>query len=390
MYFVHPQIKKENLKEVFQSFFKRPDLDFLKERFSFYFPGKNFVFCDMGRTGFKIIIEKLNLKNSQILMPAFICDIFWPILKQYKITPIFLDVDLKTFHIQFNQIKEKMTPQTKAILICHTFGLPVDIEKVHLELQRIFTSETSHIHIIEDCAHSFGAKCKNIFVGNLGQISFFSLYKQFPSLRGGLLIFNSANLKVESEKGLAKTSFGLRDFVSLLNSFSPFAFLFKKLGKDIAPKMIKKEKFSAPAGINKISLNLFSFFLEDFEKNLEKRIKLARLYQKELQNLGFELQEGRGNIFCYLSALVPKRLKEKRDEIVEKLRKYNVFCTRIWRDPIILNSAVQKECKINLNDYPNTLEAAKRILNFPLQNFFEEKDIKKIIFALKEVLAKVS
>jgi dTDP-4-amino-4,6-dideoxygalactose transaminase len=153
--------------------------------------------------------------------------------------------------------------------------------------------------------------------------------------------------------------------------------------------MIRKEKSKEPLGINDVSLSLFSQFLEDFEKSLEKRIELAKFYQKELKSLGFEVQEGEGNVFCYLSALIPKEFTEKRDQFVVEMRKYNVFCTRIWKDPIILNKNVQKDYKINLADFPNTIDAAKRIINFPLQNYFEEKDIKKIISATKEVLSEL-
>jgi dTDP-4-amino-4,6-dideoxygalactose transaminase len=382
MYFVHPQIKigTKNLTKVFKSFFKKPDFEFLNKKLSTYFPEKNFAFTDMGRSAFRIIVERLNLKNSQILLPAFICDIFYPILKEYNIEPIFLDIDLKTFHIKIQDIPQKITPKAKAILICHTFGLPIDFEKLYFQLP----TSNFQIPIIEDCAHSFFAKYKEIPVGNLGTVSFFSLYKQFPIARGGLLVFPK-EWKIE----LAKTKFDFRDFISLLNSFSPFAFLFKKFGKEIAPKMIRKEKKKEPLGINKVSLNLFSQFLEDFEKSLAKRIELAKFYQKELQSLGFEVQEGEGNVFCYLSALMPKEFSEKRDQFVIEMRKYNVFCTRIWRDPIILNKNVQKDYKINLADFPNTVEAAKRIINFPLQNYFEEKDIKKIISATKEVLSRL-
>jgi len=383
MYFVHPQIKIEtkNLKKVLKSFFETPDFEFLKKKLSAYFPEKNFIFTDMGRTAFKIIVEKLDLKNSQILFPAFICDIFYPILKEYNIETIFLDIDLKTFHIKIEDILKKITPKTKAIFICHTFGLPIDFEKLYFQLR---TSNLQHLTIIEDCAHSFFAKYKEIPVGNLGTVSFFSLYKQFPIARGGLLVFPK-NWAIE----LPKTNFNFRDFISLLNSFSPFAFLFKKFGKEIAPKMMRKEKSKKPLGINDISLNLFSQFLEDFERSLEKRIELAKTFQKELQSLGFEVQEGEGNVFCYLSALIPKEFTEKRDQFVVEMRKYNIFCTRIWRDPIILNKNVQKDYKINLADFPNTIDAAKRIINFPPQNYFEEKDIKKIISATKEVLSKL-
>jgi len=384
MYFVHPQIKieRENLKKVFKSFFEKPDFEFLKKKLASYFPEKDFVFTDMGRSAFRIIVEKLNLKNSQILLPAFICDVFYPILKEYNIEPIFLDIDPKTFNIKIEEIPQKITPKTKAILICHTFGLPVDFEKLYFTLR---TSNLQHLPIIEDCAHSFFAKYKEIPVGNFGTVSFFSLYKQFPIARGGLLVFPK-DWKIE----LPKTKFNFRDLISLLNSFSPFAFLFKKFGREIAPKMIRKEKSKEPLGINDVSLNLFSKFLEDFAKGLAKRIELAKFFQKELKSLGFEVQEGEGNVFCYLSALMPKEFVKHRDQFVIEMRKYNIFCTRIWKDPIILNESVRKDYKINLANFLNTIEVAKRIVNFPLQNYFEENDVKKIISATKEVLFKLS
>lgn len=385
MFFVHPQIKFNNLDKVILSLVKPIDLENLIQRLSIYFPEKQFIFTDMGRSAFRVIIEKLNLQNSEILLPAYICDIFYPTFKQYNIKPFFLDIDLRTFHLKVDEIKQKITPKTKAILVCHTYGLPFDIKKLKSIILNI--SNNSNILIIEDCAHSFG-----IDTGNLGDVAFFSLYKQFPSLRGGMLV-----CPPEWKAELPKTSFDFRDFISLLNCFSIFASLFKRFGGKIAPKMIRGEKFLEPTGINRISLNLFSYFLEDFEKSIENRKKLALFFQEELKKLGFEVQEskdpaqhrtgsGAGNVFCYLSALVPESLREKRDIIVQKLKKYGVFCTRIWHTPIVLNKEVQKEYQINLTEFPNTIEAAKRIVNFPLQNYYSKEDITKIIIAIKETM----
>ncbi|MBA7620645.1 hypothetical protein ES703_27998 [subsurface metagenome] len=151
--------------------------------------------------------------------------------------------------------------------------------------------------------------------------------------------------------------------------------------------MLRKEKSSKPAGINRASLSLFSDFFNDFEKSLDKRKKLALLLQEELGQLGFEVQESQDNVFCYVSALVPKAISGKRNEIVQRLKKHKVFCTRIWHTPIILNKEAQKEYQINLDEFPNTLEAAERIINFPLQGYYTEKDVRKIITALKKVMS---
>ncbi|MDI6591321.1 MAG: DegT/DnrJ/EryC1/StrS family aminotransferase [Patescibacteria group bacterium] len=375
MYFVHPQIKLNNLDKAILSLARSPDLEKLIQKLSFYFPRKQFIFTDMGRSAFKIIIEKLNLKNSEVLLPAYICDIFYPIFKRYNIRPVFLDIDLETFNIDTEEIEKKITSKSKAILICHTYGLLSDI-------QRIKEITNNRLLIIEDCAHSFGLQKNGIFAGNLGEAAFFSLYKFLPTLRGGLLVCPR-----DWQINLAETFFDFRDCLSFLNCFSIFALLFKIFGNRIAPKIPRKEKREWPSALNRVSLNLFQRFLENFEKSLKKRIELALYFQEELKKLGFQVQESKNNVFCYLSALIPGNLKSKRDCFVKTLRKYKIFCTRIWQTPIILNPRAQREYQINLNEFPNTVEAAKRIINFPLQNYYTEKEIKKMIFSIKKVIA---
>ena len=164
MFFVHPQIKlnQRNIKKAFFGFFKKPDLTFLERKLSFMFPGKKFVFVDMGRSAFKIIIERLNLKDSKIALPAYICDIFYPILKRYNLDPVFLDININTFNIDINEIRKKVSPEVKAILVSHTYGLPFDIKDV---------KEIGKLTVIEDCAHCFGAREGDVFIGNSGNVS---------------------------------------------------------------------------------------------------------------------------------------------------------------------------------------------------------------------------
>ena len=86
MYFVHPQIKLSRAAKAKLSLIKPVNLSKLTEKLSFYFPNKQFVFTDMGREALKVIIEKMNLQNSEMLLPAYICEIFYPIqeLKNYS------------------------------------------------------------------------------------------------------------------------------------------------------------------------------------------------------------------------------------------------------------------------------------------------------------------
>ena len=375
-YFVHPQIHPVKYCSAVISLIKAKSFNKVKltKELSEYYPGKRFIFTDMGRSAFKLIIEKMGLQDSEILMPAYICDIFQPILEHYKIRPIFLDIDLETFQIRAEDIQKKITPNTKAVLVCHTYGLSAD-------MQAIRQAVAGRAVIIEDCANSFFAKSGETYTGNFGDVSFFSLYKQFPALRGGMVVCPES-----WQAELPKTRFNFRDFISFLNYFPLFAAFFKKFGSEVAVRIPRKEKMERPAGINSASLGLFLSFFKETKKTLEHRKKLALSLQEKLKELGFEVQESKGNVFCYLSAIVPENLTDKRDKIVERLRKHGVFCTRIWHTPIILNKEIQEEYEFNFKDFPNTIEAAKRVINFPLQNHYNEKDIDRIADALKKVM----
>ncbi len=369
MYFVHPQIKltQKNLKEISLCFFKFPQSEALKKKFSFYFPDKQIVFTDMGRSAFRIMIEKMNLRNSEILFPAYICDIFLPILKKYNLKPIFLDVDPKTFNIQTKDIEKKITPQTKAIFISHIYGLPNNINPI------LKIAKKHKLKVMEDCAHCLGIKMNHKYLGNFGEAAMFSFYKSLPVIRGGMLICPK-----DWQIDLDKTDFSLRDFLSFLNCFPCWAYIFKKLGNQVAPKIIRKEKLIKIGAINKVSLNLINYFLNYHQQKSKKRIKLALSYQQELKKLGFQIPKSKNNSFCYLSVLMPEKIKNKRDALVKELQKRNVFCTRMWHQPLASHYDIKK--------YPFTLDISQRIINFPLQDFFEKKEVKKIVSETQKCL----
>jgi dTDP-4-amino-4,6-dideoxygalactose transaminase len=100
--------------------------------------------------------------------------------------PVFVDVDLESFNICPEQVQKAITPRTKAIMPVHLFGNPAPMAAL-LEM-----AKAHQIHVIEDCAQSFGAKyaagcqgCKcdqsqpafyNRFTGTLGDVGAFSFF----------------------------------------------------------------------------------------------------------------------------------------------------------------------------------------------------------------------
>ena len=284
-----------------------------------------------------------------MLFPAYICDSFLPIFEHYNIKPIYLDINPLTFNVEISEIERKITPKTKSILVCHTYGLSNDMEKI-LEI-----GKKHNLKIIEDCAHlSPGLPRAN----QEGDCAFFSFPKFLPIINGGMLVCKNP-IKIN----LKKCRFRISNLIKLARLCPYLAAFSEKFRQSYE----KNNKFISPKKASKSSLRILDWHLDDLKKTIKKRTELAEYFQKELQELGFQISPG----IAYVSALVPKNID--RNELFYKLRKKGVFCSRIWQKPINAN-------------LPNTAEAAKRIINFPLQNWFKKKDVEKIIKKLKQAL----
>lgn len=346
MYFTHPQFNNFTLKP----FFKRFSFSDLKNKLAQIFPGFNVVFTDSGRSAFQLAVKEFGLENSEMLVPAYLCDMFLPIFAKYNIKPIYLDIDLKTFHADFSEIEKKITPETKSILICHTYGLPVNLNKITEIAQR------HSLKIIEDCAHIFPGSLSR---GIRGNCAFFSFAKICPNINGGMLI---SKFPIKTE--LPYYKFKLSNIVKFLRLYPVIAGLSEKFRKEQSIQSGVAE----PRKASKLSLKLFNYYFDHCEQQIPKKIELAKYFQNKLISLGFEVQGFENNNFTYLSALVPQNIN--RDELFNKLRRQGIFCSRIWKNPLF-------------NELPNTSEVAKRIINFPLQNRYTKKDIDKIVQCLK-------
>lgn len=116
-------------------------------------------------------------------------------------TPIPIDIEAETLNLDPRLLESKITPRTKAILVVHLFGHPVDMDPV-LEIAARFG-----LAVIEDCAEAHGAEYKGRKVGSLGTIGCFSFYanKIITTGEGGMCTTNDPALaeKIRSLKSLA-------------------------------------------------------------------------------------------------------------------------------------------------------------------------------------------
>jgi dTDP-4-amino-4,6-dideoxygalactose transaminase len=106
-------------------------------------------------------------------------------------TPVFVDIDPKSFNIDPARIEAAITPKSRAVLPVHLFGQPADMATIESICQK------HGLMLIEDCAQSFGAKTGGRMTGTIGAFGCFSF---FPSKNlgcygdGGMVTTNSPEL----------------------------------------------------------------------------------------------------------------------------------------------------------------------------------------------------
>lgn len=99
-------------------------------------------------------------------------------------TPVFADVDLKTYNINPEDIRRKITDKTKAIIAVHLAGQPCDMDEIHK------IAKEHDLLVIEDGAHALGSVYKGKKVGTLSDMTTFSFHpvKPITTGEGGMIV----------------------------------------------------------------------------------------------------------------------------------------------------------------------------------------------------------
>jgi dTDP-4-amino-4,6-dideoxygalactose transaminase len=101
-----------------------------------------------------------------------------------------VDVNPNNLNMDLDDLERKLSPTTKIIYLVHWGGYPVDLDRVKRIQDKCYKLYGFKPAVIEDCAHAFGSKYKNIPIGSYGNYSTFSFQaiKHLTSVDGGILI----------------------------------------------------------------------------------------------------------------------------------------------------------------------------------------------------------
>ena len=124
--------------------------------------------------------------GDEVIIPSFVCSALLNALRYTGAAPVLADIDPKTFNIDPQDVRTKVTRRTRAVIVPHLFGLAADLSS----LMKL------NVPIIEDCAQAPGATYKGQPVGSFGHAAIFSFYatKMITTGEGGMIVSRSTDL----------------------------------------------------------------------------------------------------------------------------------------------------------------------------------------------------
>lgn len=138
--------------------------------------------------------------GSEVIMPAFTIISCSNAIIKAGLTPVLVDADYNTWNMDVSQIEEKITDKTRAIMVVHIYGLPVDMAPV------IEIAQKHNLYIIEDAAEAIGVTYKGKQCGSFGDISCMSFFanKHITTGEGGMIFADDDDIiaKARNEKNL--------------------------------------------------------------------------------------------------------------------------------------------------------------------------------------------
>ena len=162
-----------------------------EDRFAEMAKSRHAVATSSCTTALHIATSALGIKpGDEVLVPAFTW-IATPNGVEYMgARPVFVDVDLRTFNIDVDQIERYITPRTRAIIPVHLFGLSADMGPI-MEIAR-----KHNLRVIEDAACSFDSWYRGQHTGTFGEFGAFSFHprKAITTGEGGMITTQSDEL----------------------------------------------------------------------------------------------------------------------------------------------------------------------------------------------------
>ena len=304
-------------------------------------------------SGLTLGIRLLNLnKGDEVLCTPLTCFATTTAVLANGLNIKWVDVDTKTCNMDLDDLKQKISDKTKAILFVHWGGSPIDLDK----LKQI----AGPIPVVEDCAHSFGARYKQQAVGTTGNIAVFSLQaiKHLTTGDGGLIMLPNKELY---ERAKLLRWYGISREQRSGGSGKDF-----RLESDI-------KEWGYKFHMNDINATIGLCNTEGALENVKKHHDNAQYYKKHLQNLpGLQLIEDVKDSYS-ANWIFSMKIKQK-EQFMKYMTENGIMVSQVHKRNDLNSCVSDFVC-----DLPQLESLEKELVCIPCGWWLTQEDLDKVI-----------
>ena len=339
------------------AFIQGPDVGEFARNLSSYLGGTNVITCANGTDALQISMMALGLKpGDEVILPVHTYVATAEVIALLGLTPVFVDVDEQTFNLDANQLQDKITSKTKAVVPVHLYGQCADMELI------LKTANKNGLIVIEDAAQALGA---NYTLANgeqkrAGTIGVIGTTSFFPSKNLGC--FGDGGAIFTSDKSLAER------IKIIANHGQRIKYQHDEIG-------INSRLDTLQAAILNIKLK----YLDEYE---HKRNEVAKFYDKQLgQIAGIQIPFRSGkstHVFHQYTIQVAKR-----DKLKVYLEGEGIPTMIYYPIPLHLQKAYSR-VGFGEGSFPVTERLSKSVLSLPVHTEMKEDELEFICATIKK------
>ena len=320
-------------------------------------------------TALHLALIALDIKEGdEVIVPAFTWISTANVVIFCGAKVVFADVDTKTFNLDVEDLRKKITPKTKAIIPVHLFGLCADMDAIK--------QVAGNIPLIEDGACAAGAGYKGKPAGSLGVLGCFSFHprKSVTTGEGGMITTNNDKL--------AELISSLRNHGASISEeqrhhgAKPYILPdFNMLGYNY-----RMTDLQAAVGI--VQLKKLDMFIDEREQ-------WAKFYDEQLKEISWlrtpvVTQDYKHGWQSYVVFIDETKAPLTRNELMEKLQQLGISTRPGTHAPHMLGYYAQKY-NIKPCDFPGAKACNDFSMSIPLFNKMTKEDYQYVVSCLKNI-----
>lgn len=368
---------------------------------------ENIFFYWKGRVALFALLKAMGVgPGDEVLVQGYTCVVVANAIIYLGAKPIYSDIDLETYNINLQSLKEKLSEHTKVIICQNTYGLSSNLEEIMMIAADAAKRFNHPVYTIEDCTHGFGGQYHGKANGMSCDASFFSTQwsKPYTTGVGGFCAVHNPIVREKllevnhelvtprfKETAELKLMYFIRQYVINDITYWPMIRLYRWMsrhnlvvgsssGEEVSGIEMPKDFFKEQSSVQ-FKKGLKS--LKKLDSINRQRRKLAEKYTEFLRSKGKTFVSEKlfdDHIFIRYPLLV-----NDREKFREEAEKAKIILGEWFEAPVYPAYAPLSLWCVDPAELPNAMYACEHMVNLPT----EEKNVDRVIEFLSDHISMI-